>query len=92
MLLVSSTNWIEELAGSDQTSAETISKAKQLRQYVQPWVFGHFIIVLAAMITGTISYAGSFPLVHGVLGISLLGVGLANLIVWIRFAVGLTNR
>lgn len=91
-LLVSSQNWIEELVSHLQKSEEKVQSWRLMRQSVLPWVFGHFVVVLTAIITGTVSYAGSFPLVHGIIGIALIGVALTALVIWIRFAIQLTNR
>ncbi|TVQ77668.1 MAG: hypothetical protein EA369_08775 [Bradymonadales bacterium] len=88
-LLVSSQTWLEDL-GIQQLA--DMDRARADRQMALAYSFAHLITVVAAVITGTISYAGSFPIVHGILGFALTIVGLISLSFWVILSLRLSNR
>jgi hypothetical protein len=59
---------------------------QDLRQRCLSLALVGIAVAILSMITGTISQAGRFPLVHGLIGFALAGLSFATIYLWINLA------
>lgn len=64
---------------TSRLSAKTSERAKALAPSL-----GAFILSVLSLISGTISHAGTFPLLHGILGISLFLTSMVSIFHWLN--------
>jgi hypothetical protein len=69
---------------SENTALQKFKRMQILRNKANTLVLSAFVILLLSVISGTISQSGRFPLVHGLLGISLSVVLISSITRWIQ--------
>jgi|GEM_PF-5989727 len=80
------TEYSDALENTNSAKADQkMEKLYQDRQIVLPYALGSIFLSLICLITGTISYSGQFPIVHGVLGFLLGATLVVTNIQWWRF-------
>lgn len=91
LLMRASSRYFQAVAGSllDSDKQEDLGGLSKLRSQAFGAGLGMILLSIVSLITGTISHAGSFPFLHGVLGFGISVLVILSLALWVQLGVRL---